>query len=61
MSDEDHVCFMFDEMLIRENLCYIQKFGCIEGIEDLGNHGGMSYIANHALVFMLHGLHKNWK
>jgi hypothetical protein len=42
-------------------LHYTQKFGCIEGFEDLGSHDRISSIANHALVFMLCGLHKKWK
>jgi hypothetical protein len=52
---------MFDEMSIRENLHYNQKFGCVEGFEDLGSHGRTSSIANHALVFMLFGICKKWK
>jgi hypothetical protein len=52
---------MFDEMSTRENLHFNQKFGCIEGFEDLGSHGSSRYVAIHALVFMLRGLHKNWK
>jgi hypothetical protein len=52
---------MFDKMSIRENLHFNQKFDCIEGFEDLGSHSRTSNIANHALVFMLHGLHKKWK
>jgi hypothetical protein len=62
MSDQDRVCcLMFDEMSLRENLRYNQKFGCIEGFEDLGSHGRTSSIANHVLVFMLRGLRKKWK
>ena len=62
MSDEYRMCsFMFDEMSIRENMHFNQKFGCIEGFEDLGNHGRTSSIANHVLVFMFCGLHKQWK
>ena len=52
---------MFDEKLIREHLCFNQKFGCIEDFEDLGRHGRTSNIANHGLVFMLRGLCKKWK
>jgi hypothetical protein len=52
---------MFDEMSIRVNLHFNQKFGCIEGFEDLGSHGRTSKVANHALVFMLRALHKKWK
>jgi hypothetical protein len=62
MSDGDKMCcLMFDEMSIRENLHFNQKFGCIDGFEDLGSQGRTNNIANHALVFMLHGLCKRWK
>jgi len=62
MPDEDHVCcLMFDEMSIRENLCFNQVLGCIEGYEDLGSQGRTSNIANRALVFMLRGLRQKWK
>jgi len=52
---------MFDEKSIREYLHFDQKFGCIEDFEDLGRHGRTSKIANHGLVFMLHGICKKWK
>jgi hypothetical protein len=52
---------MFDEMTIREHLHFNQKIDCTEGFEDLGRHGRTSNITNHALVFMLRGLHKRWK
>jgi hypothetical protein len=42
-------------------LHFNQKIDCIEGFEDLGRHSRTSNIANHALVFMLRGLHKRWK
>jgi len=49
ICDEDCVfCLMFDEMSVREKLCFIHKFSCMEGFEDLGNHGRTSNIANHA-------------
>jgi hypothetical protein len=48
-------------MSVRENLHYNQKFDCIEGFEDLGRQGRTSKIANHALVFMVRGLCRNWK
>jgi len=52
---------MFYEMSIRQHLHFNQKTDCIEGFEDLGRHGRISGIANHALVFMLRGLRKRWK
>jgi len=37
MSDGDKVCcLVFDEMSIRENLHFNQKFGCVDESEDLG-------------------------
>jgi len=56
MSDKDGVCcLMFDKMSISEHLHFNQKTDCIEGFEDLGRHGRISNITNHALVFMLRG------
>jgi hypothetical protein len=52
---------MFDDMSIRENLHLNQKFGYIEGFEDLVSQGRASSIANHAPVFKLRGLCKKWK
>jgi len=52
---------MFDEVSVLENLHFNQKFGCTEGFEDLGSHSRTSSIANHALVFMLHGHRRTWK
>ena len=42
---------MFDELSVRENLHFCEKFGCVEVIEDLGKHDRISTVANHALVF----------
>ena len=62
MSDEGHLCCLtFDEMSIRQNLHFSQKFDSIQGLEDLGSHSRTSSIANHAPVFMLPGFHKKWK
>jgi hypothetical protein len=51
---------MFDEMSIRENLHYNQKFHCVEGFEELGRQGRTSKISNYALGFMVRGLHRKW-
>ncbi|PNF39995.1 hypothetical protein B7P43_G15587, partial [Cryptotermes secundus] len=62
MSGEDrYCCLMFDEMSIRENLHFNQKFDCIEGFEDCGSQGRTCSIANHALLFMIRGLRRKWK
>jgi hypothetical protein len=61
MSDEDYVCCLIvDETSIRNNLHCNQKFGCMEGFEELGSHGRTRCIANQAPVFMFHGLCKKW-
>jgi hypothetical protein len=62
MSEKDrYCCLLFDEMSIRENVWFNQKFDCIEGFEDLGSQGRTCNIANHALLFMVRGLHRKWK
>ena len=48
-------------MSIRENVWFNQKFACIEGYEDVGSQGRTCKIANHALLFMVRGLHGKWK
>jgi hypothetical protein len=50
-----------DENSIRENVRFNKKFDCNEGFEDLGSQGRTCNIANHALLFMVHGLHRKWK
>jgi len=61
MSDRDwYCCLLFDELSIRENVCFNQKLDCIEGYEDYGTERPCN-IANHALLFMVRGLHRKWK
>ena len=52
---------MFDEMSIRKNLHFDQKYGYFGGYEDLGSQGKTINIGNHAPFFMLRGLRKRWK
>jgi len=62
MSEKDrYSCLLFDEMSIRENVRFNQKFDCTEGFEDLESRGRTCNIANHALLFIVHGLHQKWK
>ena len=63
MSEKDqYCCLLFDEMSIRENVWWFnQKFDCIEGYEELGSQGRTCNTANHALLFMVRGLHRKWK
>ena len=55
-----YCCLLFDEMSIRENVCFNQKLDCTEGFEDCGTER-THRIANHALLFMVRGLHRKWK
>ena len=61
LKKDRYCCLLFDEMLIRENVWFNQKFYCIEGFEDLGSQSGTCNIANHALLFMVCGRHRKWK
>ena len=62
MSEKNrYCCLLFDEMSIRGNVWFNQKFDCIEGYEDLRSQGRKCNIANQALLFMVRGLHRKWK
>lgn len=62
MKAEERVCgITFDAMHIKQTLQYDQCNDCVEGMEDLGQHGKSSKPANYAMVFMLKGLVKKWK
>ena len=62
ISEKDrYCCLLFDEISIRENVWFNQKFVCIEGYKDLGSQGRTCNIANHALIFMVRGLYQKWK
>ena len=56
-----YCCLLFDEMSIRENVWFNQKFECIERYEVLGSQGRTCNIANHALHFMVRGLYHKGK
>jgi hypothetical protein len=51
---------LFDEISIRGNVLFNSKHDCIEGAEDYATERACN-IANHALVFKIHGLHRKWK
>ena len=62
LSKEDTLCgIVFDAMSIREFLHFDKATDSIIGREDFGEHGKSLKKANHALVFMVKGLIKNWK
>jgi hypothetical protein len=47
-------------MSVRENVRFNQKLDSIEGFEDYGTER-TRITANHALLFMVRGLHRKWK
>lgn len=55
------VVIMFDEIALKKGLFYNKFLGCIDGFEDYAHLGRTSGIASHALVFMVRGVHKNFK
>lgn len=61
MSAKDKVCIlMWDEVSIKSNVTYDIRGDIICGLEDWGNNR-TNKVADHALVFMLRGLHTGWK
>lgn len=61
MSAKDKVCIlMWDEVSIQSNVTYDIRRDIICGLEDWGNNR-TSKVADHALIFMLRGLHTGWK
>lgn len=61
MSMKDKVCIlMWDEVSIQPKVTYDIRKDIICGLEDWGNNR-TGKMADHALVFMLRGLHTGWK
>lgn len=52
---------IFDEISLSEHLTFDRANDKVVGYVDLGPLGRKNEIANHALVFMVNGLHKSWK
>lgn len=62
MNDRDRYCtLIFDEMSLSSGFYYENHKQRICGFEDLGTLGRTNKCANHALVFMLRGVCKNYK
>lgn len=62
LPKEEALCgIVFDAMSIKESLHFDKASDSIIGREDFGEHGKSLKTANHALVFMVKGLVKNWK
>ena len=58
----DRTCIlMFDEIGLSKQLVFDRMRDKIIGYVDLGPLGRKNELANEALVFMIHGLHKSWK
>lgn len=62
MDELDKTCtLIFDEMFLSAGLFYETKPQRICGFENMGTLGNSSNPANHALVFMIRGLKRNFK
>ena len=62
MDEKDRcVAVVFDEMSLKNGLVYNHGFDKIEGFEDFDEFGSFHFVADHALVFMVHGLLSKWK
>jgi len=62
MSENDRYCnLLFDEMSLDPGFQYDPHRQLIVGFEDLGHLGRSIKPANHALVFMIRGVRKQWK
>ena len=55
------ISLIFDEMALKSALVYNHRLDRIEGFEDIGELGMSQFIADHALAFMVRGLHTKWK
>ncbi|PZC70359.1 hypothetical protein B5X24_HaOG202343, partial [Helicoverpa armigera] len=63
LNEKDRLCaLLFDEMALKRRLIFNPRTEKVNGFVDLGdNQRRSSEIADHALVFMLQGLHKKMK
>lgn len=63
MSENNKLCVvMFDEIALKKRLIYNVTSDKVEGYVDFGKEEGRTgEVADHALVFMLQGIHKKFK
>jgi hypothetical protein len=62
LNVRDKYCvLMFDEVALDCGLQYNGGLDCIDGLVDLGGSERRANYADHALVFMVKGIYKNWK
>ena len=62
MKSYDRYCtLIFDEISLGLGLEYNRKLDGVEGFVDYGNSNRFSAFADHALVFMVRGIHRKWK
>ena len=54
-----YCCLMFDEISLEPGLSYNTVTDSIDGFEDCGDYKSTK-LANHAMVFMLHGVRRKW-
>ncbi|KAK3928277.1 DNA transposase, partial [Frankliniella fusca] len=61
LKSRDRQCvLLFDEVFLRGRLFYNNIKNIVTGFEDFGQRGRTDFIADHAMVFMVQGLHVKW-
>ncbi|XP_052128876.1 uncharacterized protein LOC127750668 [Frankliniella occidentalis] len=61
LNARDRQCvLLFDEVFLRGRLFYNIRQNVVNGFENYGQRGRTNYIADHAMVFMVQGLHVKW-
>jgi hypothetical protein len=61
-APNDRLCaVVFDELSIKPLLSCNKKTQCVEGVEDYGHNDRTYQIADYANVFLLKGIHRQWK
>lgn len=60
-SINKHCVLMFDEVSLEPGLSYNQKNDRIDGFVDFGGSDRRTHFADHALVFLIKGIHRKWK
>ncbi|KAK3933056.1 DNA transposase [Frankliniella fusca] len=59
-ENDKHVVLLFDEIFLRGRLFLNHTKDIVEGFENFGQRGRTNLVADHALVFMIQGIHNKW-
>ncbi|XP_052119674.1 uncharacterized protein LOC113204411 [Frankliniella occidentalis] len=59
-ENDKHVVLLFDEIFLRGRLFLNSSKDIVDGFENFGQRGRTNLVADHALVFMVQGIHSKW-